>query len=274
MGPDIVPVWSVDGEHWSPVPSVAWDDRAKEATIRLRPESDAIWIAHQPPYTPRRLARLLEEIDRSRLRPRRGHRQDGPRARPAPGHDHRPGRPRPRQEVRLAPGEAARVGVGHVVRDGGGAPVRGVGRAVGARAAAQGRLQVHADGRPRRAAPRARSGSTPTAIDVNRHWDEVDLRDKRSLARMPEIWYVKKSIYAPRRFGPEDRPAAQPAQHGDGRVSPDDGRRRGVAAARRDAERPARSRRPASARAEAPSSPPRATGRPTCSTPSGASPSC
>ena len=31
-------------------------------------------------------------------------------------------------------------------------------------------------------------------FDVNRHWDEVDLRDKRYLARMPEIWYVKKAI--------------------------------------------------------------------------------
>jgi hypothetical protein len=31
-------------------------------------------------------------------------------------------------------------------------------------------------------------------FDVNRHWDEVDLRDKRYLAQMPEIWYVKKAI--------------------------------------------------------------------------------
>ncbi len=30
--------------------------------------------------------------------------------------------------------------------------------------------------------------------DVNRHWDEVDLRNKAFLARMPEIWYVKKAI--------------------------------------------------------------------------------
>jgi hypothetical protein len=30
--------------------------------------------------------------------------------------------------------------------------------------------------------------------DVNRHWDEVDLRRKECLERMPEIWYVKKSI--------------------------------------------------------------------------------
>jgi hypothetical protein len=32
--------------------------------------------------------------------------------------------------------------------------------------------------------------------DVNRHWDEVDLRHKAYLARMPEIWYVKKAIGA------------------------------------------------------------------------------
>ena len=30
--------------------------------------------------------------------------------------------------------------------------------------------------------------------DVNRHWDEVDLRSKSHLERMPEIWYVKKAI--------------------------------------------------------------------------------
>ena len=31
-------------------------------------------------------------------------------------------------------------------------------------------------------------------FDVNRHWDEVNLRRKRFLTRMPEIWYVKKAI--------------------------------------------------------------------------------
>ena len=30
--------------------------------------------------------------------------------------------------------------------------------------------------------------------DVNRHWDEVDLRRKEFLERMPEIWYVKKAM--------------------------------------------------------------------------------
>src|SRR5207253_10706615 len=30
--------------------------------------------------------------------------------------------------------------------------------------------------------------------DVNRHWSQVDLRDKKYLALMPEIWYTKKAI--------------------------------------------------------------------------------
>ncbi|MEK7677692.1 MAG: M14 family zinc carboxypeptidase [Verrucomicrobiota bacterium] len=30
--------------------------------------------------------------------------------------------------------------------------------------------------------------------DVNRHWNEVDLRRKEWLQRMPEIWYVKKAL--------------------------------------------------------------------------------
>ncbi len=64
MGPGILPVASDDGEHWRPITEVTWDDRAKEATLRLRPQRDAIWIAHQPPYTHSRLARLLEQVDR------------------------------------------------------------------------------------------------------------------------------------------------------------------------------------------------------------------
>ncbi len=32
--------------------------------------------------------------------------------------------------------------------------------------------------------------------DVNRHWDEVDLRHPDFLRKMPEIWYVKKAVLA------------------------------------------------------------------------------
>jgi hypothetical protein len=31
-------------------------------------------------------------------------------------------------------------------------------------------------------------------FDPNRHWNEVDLRDKRFLELMPEVWYFKKAI--------------------------------------------------------------------------------
>src|SRR5207244_2685538 len=31
-------------------------------------------------------------------------------------------------------------------------------------------------------------------FDLNRHWDEVDLRHRALLERIPEIWYAKKTI--------------------------------------------------------------------------------
>jgi hypothetical protein len=65
MGPDIIPVYSNDGSTWDHLPRSSWDERTKELTLRIRPERDAIWIAHQQPYTPRQLARLLEDVDRS-----------------------------------------------------------------------------------------------------------------------------------------------------------------------------------------------------------------
>ncbi len=41
--------------------------------------------------------------------------------------------------------------------------------------------------------------------DVNRHWDEVDLRDKEKLRLMPENRYVKRAIYAQMDSRPSDR---------------------------------------------------------------------
>ena len=65
MNPDTIPVFSDDDEHWRHFPAMSWDDAKKEATLTFRPEHDRIWIAHLPPYTHRRLLRLLEQIDRS-----------------------------------------------------------------------------------------------------------------------------------------------------------------------------------------------------------------
>ena len=195
MGPDILPVWSLDGEHWSPVPSLAWDDRAKEATIRLRPETDTIWIAHQTPYTPSRLGRLLEEIGRA----------DCARVevigKTARGRDLHlvtvtdPAVPDADKACvwLQARQHAWESGTSYVME---GAlrfatsdepPARRLRQKVVFKftpmvdpdGCAEGQVRFNANG-----------------YDVNRHWDEVDLRDKRLLARMPEIWYVKKSIYA------------------------------------------------------------------------------
>ncbi len=32
--------------------------------------------------------------------------------------------------------------------------------------------------------------------DLNRHWDEVDVNDRRWLERIPETWYLKKAVLA------------------------------------------------------------------------------
>jgi hypothetical protein len=32
--------------------------------------------------------------------------------------------------------------------------------------------------------------------DLNRHWDEVDVNDRRWLDRIPETWYLKKTVLA------------------------------------------------------------------------------
>src|SRR5262245_2296612 len=62
MTADTVPVFSDDDETWRHFPSMQWDDARKEATLRFRPERDTIWVAHVPPYPPRRLRRLLAEV--------------------------------------------------------------------------------------------------------------------------------------------------------------------------------------------------------------------
>jgi hypothetical protein len=194
MAAGITPAWSIDGERWRPVPSVSWDDRAKEATIRLRPEVDTIWVAHQPPYTPRRLARVLEEIDRS---------------------------PSVRVEVI---GKTARGRDLHLVtitdpevpdRDKRTVWLQARQHAweSGTSYTMEGALRFAASGQPSARELRRKvvfkftpmvdpDGSAEGQVrfnangyDVNRHWDEVDLRDKRMLERMPEVWYVKKAIY-------------------------------------------------------------------------------
>ena len=195
MGPEIVPVWSEDGEHWRGVPTLSWDDRAREATITLRPERDTVWVAHQPPYTTRRLTRLLEQVERS---------------------DHarievigQTVRGRPLTLVTVTDAEAPdrdKVTVWlqarqHAWESGTSFVMEGALRFVtsddpDAQAL---RRKVVFKFTPMVDPDGAAAGGVrfnAHGFDVNRHWDEVDLRRKRFLTQMPEIWYVKKAIVA------------------------------------------------------------------------------
>ena len=193
MGPEIVPVYSEDGERWKSVPSVTWDDEAKEATIELTPEQDTLWIAHQVPYTPSRLARLLELVERC----------DEARieviGRTVQGRDLNlitvtdpdvPDSEKPTVWLQARQ---------HAWESGTSFVMEGALRFVTSD-------EPHAQSLRKRVIfkftpmvdPDGCAGGqvrfNANGYDVNRHWDEVDLRHKRFLSLMPEIWYVKKAI--------------------------------------------------------------------------------
>ena len=223
MGPGILPVASDDGEHWTPIADVRWDDRAKEATLRLRPQRDAIWIAHQPPYTPRRLARLLEQVDRC----------DDARIEVI-------GKTAMGRDLHMVTVTAADVDDREkaVVW----LQARQHAWESGTSYVMEGALRFVTSDDPKARAFRRRTVFlfTPmvdpdgcatgqvrfnaNGFDVNRHWDEVDLRQKRYLAEMPEIWYVKKAIVSRVDSGRPDPSHDQPAQHRDRGISLDHGR--------------------------------------------------
>jgi Zinc carboxypeptidase/Cytosolic carboxypeptidase N-terminal domain len=193
MGPGIIPVVSDDGERWRPISDITWDDRTKEATLRIRPQRDTIWIAHQPPYTHSRLARLLEQVERC----------DDARIEVI-------GKTAMGRDLHLITVTAADVADRDKVTVW--LQARQHAWESGTSYVMEGALRFITSDDPKARALRRRvvfaftpmvdpDGSATGQVrfnangfDVNRHWDEVDLRDKRFLARMPEIWYVKKAI--------------------------------------------------------------------------------
>ena len=192
MGPEIVPVYSEDGEHWRSVPSVTWDDQAKEATIELPPERTPSGSPTSRLTPPRgwpdcwsRWNDAMTPGSRSSARPCRG------------GTSHLV----TVTDADVPDAEKATVWLQarqHAWESGTSFVMEGALRFVTsdephARPSKAGRLQVHADGRPRRL-PGGQVRFNANGYDVNRHWDEVDLRQKRFLTLMPEIWYVKKAI--------------------------------------------------------------------------------
>lgn len=195
MNAETIPVFSDDDEHWRHFPAMTWDDVKKEATLTFRPARDRIWIAHTPPYTHARLLRLLEQVDRS---PSARVEVIGKTARgrdlhlvTATNFD------RPDDGKRTvwlqARQHAWESGTSYVMEGAirfilsDEAPARDLRDRVVFKfipmldpdGCATGKVRFNANG-----------------YDVNRHWDEVDLRRKEFLERMPEIWYAKKAILA------------------------------------------------------------------------------
>jgi hypothetical protein len=203
MSADTIPVWSVDGRQWKHFDAMDWDAEKKEATLRIRPQSDVLWVAHQPPYTPDDLGRLLADVDRH------------PSARVEVI-----GRTVQGRDLHLvtvtdlaipdlqkkvvwlqARQHAWESGTSRVLD----AALRFI--TSDAERPRELRRKVVFKFQPMGDPDGSHNGKVrfnANGFDVNRHWDKIDLRDKKLLARMPEIWYVKKAIFAQQAAQPID----------------------------------------------------------------------
>ena len=190
---DTRPLFSYDLRAWQPFDVMDWDEKNIRAILRFRPARDRIWIAHIQPYTTRDLQRLLDSITTC---------------------------PDARVEVigKSAQGRDLRLlTVTNFARPDAGKKVvwliaRQHSWETGGSFVAEGaiRFVLSDDPEARRLRDRVIFKFIPMAdpdgvvrggvrfnangYDVNRHWDEVDLRDPKYLEAMPEIWYVKKAI--------------------------------------------------------------------------------
>jgi Zinc carboxypeptidase/Cytosolic carboxypeptidase N-terminal domain len=193
MNADTIPVFSEDLQQWRHFATMDWDDQKKEATLKFQPQQDRIWIAHLPPYTHCRLLQLLEDLDRLPVarvevigksvqgrdlhlvtvtnfeRPDQGKRTVWLQARQ---HAWETGTSYVMEgALRFITSEDARA---RALRD---QVVFKFTPMLDPDGCATGKVRFNANG-----------------YDVNRHWDEVDLRRKEYLQKMPEIWCVKKAI--------------------------------------------------------------------------------
>lgn len=200
MNEHLRPSYSEDGLHWQHIQDMQWDDEAKEATIRHRPAGDSLWLATQPPYTHGRLVAFLDEVQRS------PHARVEVIGKSSQGRDLHlvtvTNHARPDDDkvtVWLqARQHAWEAGTSYVLEGALRFSIADTPEAqalrdhaiciftpmIGVDGAALGlpRFNVH-------------------GFDPNRHWNEVDLRDKKYLTKMPEIWYPKKALVHHRATG-------------------------------------------------------------------------
>ena len=193
MNADTIPVFSYDNEHWQHFPTMDWDDQKKEATLKFRPEHERIWIAHIAPYTHSRLLKLLDELDRS------SNARVEVIGKTVQGRD--------LHVITVTNFEKPDEGKKTVWLQ-----ARQHAWETGTSFVMEGALRFITSDDPRARELRDKvvfkftpmmdpdgcaSGEVrfnANGYDVNRHWDEVDLRRKERLQQMPEIWYAKKAV--------------------------------------------------------------------------------
>jgi hypothetical protein len=195
MHADTIPVFSYDSKTWTHFPAMDWDNTNKEATLKIHAESNTLWIAHIPPYTHGDLLRLLAELNHS------------PHARIEVIGKTVQGRDLHLVTVTdlSVPDDAKKIvwlqarqhawesGTSHVMEGALRFVTSDDPRAAGLRRKVVFKFtpMMHPDG-----CANGWVRFNANGFDVNRHWDEVDLRDKEKLRLMPEIWYVKRAIFA------------------------------------------------------------------------------
>lgn len=188
-------VISYDQQNWSYLTNSTWDDEKKEFTLHFTPEQDTVWVANLVPYTHGRLLKLLKEINES------------PFAvvevigRTVLGRDlhmvtvTNPDIPAANKKVvwLQARQHAWETGTSFTMEGALKWVVSDDPKAVALRdkvifkftpmldpdGCATGKVRFNASG-----------------FDVNRHWNQVDLKHKEYLRLMPEIWYSKSAILA------------------------------------------------------------------------------
>ena len=193
MSAQLRPVYSEDGQRWTHFEAMDWDDQRKEATLRICPTSETLYVAHVPPYPWSRLNRLLGELSgQAFLRSRTiGSSVDGRDLKQLTVTDFSVPSERKKCVWLQTRQHAWEAGTSWVM---------------------EGALRFITSNHPQAEALRRRVifEFTPTldpdgcaqggvrfnrnGFDLNRHWDAVDLKDRLWLSRLPEVWHAKTAI--------------------------------------------------------------------------------
>jgi hypothetical protein len=193
MNEKIRPAMSEDGRTWSHAEDMTWDNEKKEATVRLKPKQDSVWLATQAMYPHSRLVALVQELQQS------AHARVEVIGKSVQGRDlflitvtdfEKPDTDKKTIWLQ-ARQHAWEAGTSYVAE---GALRFAISDTPQARALRQNNVCVFT---PMVAADGCALGLPRFNVhgyDPNRHWNEVDLRDKRYLKLMPEVWYFKKAI--------------------------------------------------------------------------------